>query len=131
MTVYQWMFETRYPLILVGVLGLGIVLGELLAYLERKEQMRNDFQYLPIGEVKRIRITNEDYGTEGHCYVIDGTDHSGLIYTEEVYDHFDGKRIKNFGDAIRAANAFADEHNLPRRMVELPTVMSDSDGWAY
>ncbi len=131
MTVYQWMFETRYPLILVGVLGLGVALGELLAYLERREEMSNGFDYIPISEVKRIRITNEDYGTEGNCYVIDGTDHSGLLYTEEVYDHFDGKRITNFGDAIRAAHAFADEHGLPRRMVELPATMSDSGGWAY
>ena len=35
MTVYEWMFQTPYPLILLGVLGLGIALGDILAYLER------------------------------------------------------------------------------------------------
>jgi hypothetical protein len=120
-TVYEWMFQTPYPLILLGVLGLGIALGDLLAYLERRNNMGYEFEYLPIDAVKRIRITHEDYGSEGYCYVIDGTDYSGLIHTEEVWDYFDGKRITDYSDAIGAAKAFADEYNLPRRMVEPPS----------
>lgn len=126
MTVYQWMFESPYPLMLLGVLGLAMALDGLLALLERKEEMENGFEYLPIDRVERIRITNEDYGTEGDCYIIDGTDDSGLAYTEEVWDHFDGKRITELADAISAANAFADEYGLPREMVQVPT----KEGWA-
>jgi hypothetical protein len=79
------------------------------------------FEYLPIGEVSKIRIVCEDYGSEGYCYMIHGTNDSGSLYTEEVWDYFDGERIKGIDDAIIAANAFADDYGLPREMVENPT----------
>lgn len=125
MTVHQWLFETQYPLWFGGGLVLAIAVGTLLGKLEEKENHVSD-EYISLNQVSRIRITRNDYGSEGTFFMIDGVDASGLRYTEEVWDYFDGKRMVNLPEAITAALAFADEYGLSREKVDvLSDIMDD------
>jgi hypothetical protein len=42
MTYYEWLFETGYPLMLAGLIFLGILAGMLLNYLEDREDREDD-----------------------------------------------------------------------------------------
>jgi 4-hydroxybenzoate polyprenyltransferase len=43
MTYYEWLFETGYPLMLAGLIFLGILAGMLLNYLEDREDDEDDY----------------------------------------------------------------------------------------